>query len=74
MTGEPTHTTSEMVLHAPIIIYKAKYPLCFIVSYVQPITQHFGSRNVRKAPLQSTHTERKKWCRAPQKYQLLSEK
>ena len=32
-----------------------KYPLRFIVSYVQPITQHFGSRTVRKAPLQSTH-------------------
>ena len=32
-----------------------KYSLRFIVSYVQPVTQHFGSRI---APLQSTHTER----------------
>ena len=32
-----------------------KYPLRFVVSYVQPVTQHFGSRTVRKAPLQSTH-------------------
>ena len=32
-----------------------KYPLRFVVSYVQPITQHFGSRTVRKAPLQSMH-------------------
>ena len=32
-----------------------KYPLRFIVSYA---TQHFGSRIVRKAPLQSMHTER----------------
>ena len=35
-----------------------KYPLHFVVSYVQPVTQHFVSRTVRKAPLQSTHTER----------------
>ena len=35
-----------------------KYPIRFIVSFVQPVTQHFESRTVRKAPLQSTHTER----------------
>ena len=35
-----------------------KYTLCFIVSYVQLVTQHYKSRTVRKAPLQSTHTER----------------
>ena len=35
-----------------------KYPLRFVVSYVQPVTQHFESRTVRKAPLQSTHTKR----------------
>ena len=34
------------------------YPLRFIVSYVQPVTQHFRFRTVRKAPLQSMHTER----------------
>ena len=37
-----------------------KYPLRFVVGYVQPVTEHFGSRTVQKAPLQSTHTERKK--------------
>ena len=31
-----------------------KYPLRFVVNYVQPIMQHFGSRT---APLQSMHTE-----------------
>ena len=35
-----------------------KYPLRFIVSFVQPVTQHFGSKTVRKAPLQSMHTKR----------------
>ena len=35
-----------------------KYPLCFVVGYVQLVTQHFESRTVRKGPLQSTHTER----------------
>ena len=34
------------------------YPLRFVVRYVQPVTQHFESRTVQKAPLQSTHTER----------------
>ena len=57
-----------------IIVLKVKYPLRFVVSYVQPITQHFELRSVQKAPLQSTHTERKKWCRVPQLYQLSSEK
>ena len=46
MTGEPMHTTSEMMLHAPIIVWKVKYPLRFVVSYVQPVTQHFESRTV----------------------------
>ena len=32
-----------------------KYPLRFVVSCVQPVTQHFGSRIT---PLQSMHTER----------------
>ena len=30
-----------------------KYPLRFVVSYVQPVTQHFEPRTGRKAPLQS---------------------
>ena len=58
MTGEPTHTTSEMMPRTPIIIRKAKYPLRFVDSYVQPVTQHFESRAVRKAPQQSTYIER----------------
>ena len=57
MTGEPTHTTSKMP-RTPIIIRKVKQPLHFIVSYVQPVTQHFESRTVRKALLQSMHIER----------------
>ena len=28
-----------------------KYPLRFVVSYVQPVTQHFEPRTIRKAPL-----------------------
>ena len=40
-----------------------KYPLRFVVSYVQPVTQHFESRTVRKAPLQSTHTKRNRAAR-----------
>ena len=58
MTGEPTNTASEMVLRTPaisIIALKVKYPLRFVVSYVQPVTQHYKSRTVRKAPLQSMH-------------------
>ena len=50
-----------------------KHPLWFVVSYVQPVTQHFGSRTVRNAPLQSMHAETKKWCHTPQLYQLSSE-
>ena len=42
--------------HAPVIstiIWKVKYPLRFIVSYVQPVTQQYESRTVQKTPLQS---------------------
>ena len=56
MTGEPTHTTSEMAPRAPTIstiIRKVKYPLHFAVSYVQPVTQHFESRTFLDALLQS---------------------
>ena len=71
MTGEPTHTASEMAPRAPAtvyqyIIWKVKYPLCFIVNYVQPVTWHYEPRTVRKVPLQSTHTPKEKiWCCAP---------
>ena len=61
MTGEPMHTASEMAPCVPIIDrLKSEVSITLLVSYVQPITQHFESRTVRKAPLQSTHTERKK--------------
>ena len=52
-----------------------KYPLRFVVSYVQSVTQHFELRTVRKALLQFTHTKRKKFCHAPNhiNYSLKSE-
>ena len=55
MTGEPTHSASEMAPRPSaisIIASKVKYPLYFVVSYVQPITQQYELRTV-KAPLQS---------------------
>ena len=58
LTGEPAHTISEMEPCTPVIIQKIKYPLHFVVSYVQPVTQHVRSRTVQKAPLQSMHTKR----------------
>ena len=74
MTGEPMHTVSEMAPRTPAIsiIVQVKYPLHFVVSYVQPVTQHFESRTVRKAPLQSTHTKRKNSAMHPNyiKYRL----
>ena len=56
MTGKTMKTSSEMVPRAQLyqLSYeKWKYPLCFVVSCVQPITQHYESRTVRKAPLQT---------------------
>ena len=44
MTGETMHTASEMVLRAIAIsinVLKVKYPLHFVVSNVQPVTQHY---------------------------------
>ena len=62
MTGEPMYTTSEMAPCTPaisIIVRKVKYPLRLVVSYVQPVIQHFESRRTfPEAPLQSTHTKR----------------
>ena len=54
VAGESMHTASreKMEPHAPAI-RKVKYPLRFVVSYVQPITQHYESRIVQKALLQS---------------------
>ena len=37
----------------PIVVLKVKYPLRFVVSYVQPVAQYCESRTVGKAPLQS---------------------
>ena len=71
------HNVKEMVPRAPAIIIarKIKYPLRFIVSYVRSVTQHYESRTVQKAPLQSTHTTSKKEMDAPgQLYQLSFEK
>ena len=47
MTGETTHIASEMAprnyrLKSELV----KYPLRFVVSYVQYVTQHFESRTV----------------------------
>ena len=51
-----------------------KYPLRFVASYVQLVTQHYESRIVRKAPLQSTHTERNGGtCHSYINYDLKSE-
>ena len=71
MTGESMHTASEMMLRAPAIAinYRLKSEVS-ITLRCQPMfnplhMQHFGSRTVRKAPLQSIHTERKKVPPAP---------
>ena len=48
LTGEPTHSASK-VLHTPvisIIICKGKY---LLHNYVQPVTQRYDSRTVRKS-------------------------
>ena len=40
MTAKPTHIISEMAPSAPaisIIVLKVKYPLHFVVRYVQPL-------------------------------------
>ena len=50
------HISKEMVSRSPaisIIVYKVKHPLHFVVGCVQPITQQYESRTVRKVPLQS---------------------
>ena len=50
------HILEEMVPRAPvisIIVWKVKYPLRFVVSYVQPVTQQYESRTVWKASLLS---------------------
>ena len=41
------HQKKEMVPHAPVINYRLKSEVS-VVSYVQPITQHYESRTVRK--------------------------
>ena len=53
MTGEPTHTASEMAPRAPAISI-IKYPLHLVVSYVQPVAQQYESRTFPEASLQST--------------------
>ena len=57
MTGEPMHTTSEMT---PCPNYRLKSEVSIMLRcQLCSTTQHFESRTVRKAPLQSTHIERK---------------
>ena len=52
MTGEPTHTASETVPRAPIIVWKSILFCCQLCS-----TRYaaFRIKNCLKAPLQSTH-------------------
>ena len=53
---QSTHTKRNGAKRPIYINYRlksVKYPLCFVVSYVQPVTQQYESRTVRKAPLQS---------------------
>ena len=38
---------------------------CQLLLYVQPVTQHFGSRTVRKTHLQSMHTKRRNGAVCP---------
>ena len=58
MTGEHTASKKEMAPHGPAINYclKVKYPLRFVVSYVQPATQHYESR--KHLCNQSSHYEK----------------
>ena len=57
MTNELMHIISKernFATHPSYINYclKVKYPLYFVVTYVQPITQQYESRAVQKALLQ----------------------
>ena len=35
------------------VLIELKHPLCFIVGYIQPVTQQCKSKTVQKAPVQS---------------------
>ena len=68
MAGEPMQNTSEMVPRTPtisIIILKVQHPSCFVVCYVQLVTQQYESKTVRKAPLQSKYRHYEKYRRFP---------
>ena len=66
MTGKPTHTASkermapELIFsseHAPQLsntALKVQWPLRFIFSYVQPVTQHYRRKTVEEVPLQQS--------------------
>ena len=43
----------------PSYINEVKYLLRFVISYFPSVTQHYESKTIRKAPLQSTHTASK---------------
>ena len=70
MTGEPMHTTSkERMASELMFLYerasqlsqtasKVQWPSCFDFSYVQPVTQRYRRKTVKKVPLQqSSHHE-----------------
>ena len=63
MTGEPTHTASEMGAARPSYInYHLKSEVSITLrcqlQYVQLVTQQYESRTFPEEPLQSTHTKR----------------
>ena len=64
MTGELTYTASEMAPHAPaisiVIIRKVKYPLRFVVSCVQPITQQYKIQELFEKHLCNQHSHYEK--------------
>ena len=54
MIGEPMHTASiERIgaVHPSHHQLSSEKPLRFVVSYVQPVAQHYESRTVQKVPL-----------------------
>ena len=64
MTGEPAHSTLEERM-SPGLLFSSdcvsqlsiteitKWKLCFIFSYVQPVTWHYKWRTLQEGPFQS---------------------
>ena len=71
MTGKSTHTASkegmvpeltflsERIPQLSITALKVQWPLRFVFSYVQPITQRYKQNTVEEVPLQSNQLPRK---------------